>query len=45
MQLKNVQLKLKVEAGFKFEMTFLTQILGLSHILPKFGIKQPERMI
>jgi len=30
MQLNNVQLKVKVEVGLKFEMTFLTQHLGLS---------------
>jgi len=38
MQLKNVQLKVKVEVGLKFEITFLTQHLGLS----KFGVKQPN---
>jgi len=29
-QLKNLHLKVRVEVGFKFEMTFLTQHLGLS---------------
>jgi len=38
MQVKNVQLKVKVEVGLKFEMTFLTFV----HILPKFGFKQPS---
>jgi len=30
MQKKNVQLKVKVEVGLKYEITFLTQHLGLS---------------
>jgi len=30
MQLKNVKLEVKVKVGFKFEITFLTQHLGLS---------------
>jgi len=34
MQLKNVQLKVKVEVGLKFEITFLTQHLGLSIFYP-----------
>jgi len=37
MQLKNLQLKSKVEVGFKFEMTFLTQHLGLSIFYPTLG--------
>jgi len=37
MQLKNVQLKVKVEIGFKFEITFLTQHLGLSIFYPHLG--------
>jgi len=36
--IKNVQLKVKVEVGLKFEITFLNQHLGLS----KFGVKQPN---
>jgi len=42
MHLKNVELKVKVEVGLKFEITFLTQHLGFVHILPKFGFKQPS---
>jgi len=34
---KNVQLKVKVEVGVKFEMTFLTQHLGLSIFDPNLG--------
>jgi len=30
-------LKVKVEVGLKFEMTFLTQHLGLSIFYPIFG--------
>jgi len=33
-QLKNVQLKVKVEVGLKLEKTFLTQHLGLSTFYP-----------
>jgi len=37
-------LQLKVKVGLKFDITFLTQHLGLSiHILPKFGFKQPNK--
>jgi len=36
-QLKNVQLKVKVEVGFKFEIIFLTQHLGLSIFYPNLG--------
>jgi len=35
--IKNLQLKVKVEVGLKFEMTFLTQHLGLSIFDPIFG--------
>jgi len=41
MQLKNVQLKVKVEVGLKFEMTFLTQHLGLSIFDPNLGLNNP----
>jgi len=34
---KNVQLKAKVEVGLKFQMTFLTQHLGLSIFDPNLG--------
>jgi len=37
MQLKNVQLKVKVEVGLKFEIRFLTQHLGLSIFDPNLG--------
>jgi len=37
MQLKNLQLKVKVEVGLKFEITFLTQHLGLSIFYPNLG--------
>jgi len=37
MQLKNLQLKGKVEVGVKFEITFLTPHLGLSIFDPKMG--------
>jgi len=36
-QLKNLQFKVKVEVGLKFEMTFLTQFLGLSIFYPNLG--------
>jgi len=36
-QLKNLQLKVKVEVGLKFEITFLTQHLGLSIFYPSLG--------
>jgi len=41
MQLKNVQLKVKVEVGLKFEMTFLSQHLGLSIFDPNLGLNNP----
>jgi len=37
MQLKNIQLKVKVEVGLKFEIRFLTQHLGLSIIYPNLS--------
>jgi len=37
MQLKNLQLKVKVEVGLKFEITFLTQHLGLPIFDPNLG--------
>jgi len=37
MQLKNIQLKVKVEVGLKFEITFLTQHLGLPIFYPNLG--------
>jgi len=40
MQLKNVQLKVKVKVGSKFEIHFLTQHLSI--FLPKFGFNQPS---
>jgi len=42
MQLKNVQLKVKVEVGLKFEITFFNPTFGFVHILPIFGFKQPS---
>jgi len=42
MQFKNVQLKVNVEVGFKFEIAFLTQHLGLSIFYPNVGFKQPN---
>jgi len=39
--LKNVQLKVKVEVGLKFEMTFFTQHLGLSIFDPNLGSNNP----
>jgi len=36
-QLENVHLKVKVEVGLKFEITFLTQHLGLSIFYPNLG--------
>jgi len=41
MQLKKLQLKLKVEVGLKFEITFLTQYLGLSIFYPNLGSNNP----
>jgi len=41
MQLKNVQLKVKVEVGLNFEITFLTQHLGLPIFDPTI-LKQPS---
>jgi len=35
--IKKVQLKVKVEVGFKFYITFLTQHLGLSIFDPNLG--------
>jgi len=35
--IKNVQLKMKVEVGLHFEITFLTQHLGLSIFYPHLG--------
>jgi len=37
MQLKYLQLKVKVEVRLKFEITFLTQHLGLSIFYPNLG--------
>jgi len=43
MQLKNLLLKVKVEVGLKFEITFFfNPTFGFVHILPKFGLKQPS---
>jgi len=42
MQFKKLGLKVKVEVGLKFEMTFFNQTFGFVHILPKFGFKQPS---
>jgi len=36
MQLKNVQLKVKVKVGLK------SNYIGFVHIWPKFGFKQPS---
>jgi len=36
------QLKVKLEVGFKFETTFLTQHLGLSIFDPNLGSNNPE---
>jgi len=33
---------MKVEVGLKFEITFLTQDLGLSIFYPNLGFKQPS---
>jgi len=41
MQLKNVQLIVKVEVGLKLEITFLTQHLGLSIFYPSLGSNNP----
>jgi len=41
MQLKNVELKVKVEVGLKFEITFLTQHLGLSIFYPNLVSNNP----
>jgi len=41
MQLKNVQLKVEVEVGLKFEITFLTQHLDLSIFYPNLGSNNP----
>jgi len=41
MQLKNEQLKVKVEVGLKFEITFLTQHLSLSIFYPNLGSNNP----
>jgi len=35
--IKNLQLKVKAEVGLKFEITFLTQHLGLSIFDPTLG--------
>jgi len=40
MQLKNVQLRVKVR--LKFEITLFNPTFGFVHILPKFGSKQPS---
>jgi len=40
MQWKNIQLK--VEVGLKYEITFLTQHLGLSIFDPKLGKNNPS---
>jgi len=37
LQLKNVQLNVKVEVGLKFKKKFLTQHLGLSIFDPNLG--------
>jgi len=39
---KNTKVKVKVEVGLKFEMTFLTQHLGLSIFYPNLGSNNPE---
>jgi len=41
MQLKKVQLKVKVEVGLKFEITFLNKHLGLSIFYPNVGSNNP----
>jgi len=41
MQLKNLQLKVKVEVWLKFEMTFLTLHLVLSIFYPNVGSNNP----
>jgi len=41
LQLKNVQLKLKVEVGLIWK-DILNPTFGFVHILPKFGFKQPS---
>jgi len=41
MQSKNGHFKVKVEVGLKFEMTFLTQHLGLSIFDPNLGSNNP----
>jgi len=41
MQLKHLQLKVKVEVGLKLEITFLTQHLGLSIFEPNLGSNNP----
>jgi len=41
MQLKNIQLKVKVEVGLKFEIRF-NPTFGFVHNLPKFELKQPS---
>jgi len=41
MQLKNVQLKGKVEVELKVKMAFLTQHLGLSIVFPNLGSNNP----
>jgi len=35
-------LKVKVEVGLKFKITFFNTTFGFVHILPKFGFKQPS---
>jgi len=39
--IKNLQLKMKVEVGLKFEITFKTQDLGLSICYPNLGSNNP----
>jgi len=41
MQLQNLQLKVEVDVGLKFEITFLTQHLGLSIFYPNLGSNNP----
>jgi len=43
--LKNVQLKGKVEVGFKCLITFLTQHLGLSIFYPNLGSNNPVKSV
>jgi len=38
---KKLQLKVKVEVGLKFEITFLTQHLDLSIFYPNLGSNNP----